>query len=258
MPEPLRLRVRRTTMMRTLGRTSVLLVAVLCFASCGSSESTDGGSGGGKEEPTAEKVGQCPVDSPAVVSARTVATADLDGDGKAEAIKLTAPDGDCANVLFAKLGEGFVHAQMPVGAPPLSKAFAVEVPGREGALLVTRQDHPRGGFQLRLYAAGPDELVELKADDHSLVPFVALDVQERPLSVDCTDGGVVLTEAVAHKPPGVVFAWDIQRTTYAVEGGEVTAGETQEIADNVLPSQLEAKYPELVDYSAFKSCRAGY
>ena len=85
---------------------------------------------------------------------------------------------------------------------------------------------------------------------------MALDVQEHPLSVDCTDGGVVLTEAVAHKPPGVMFAWDIQRTTYAVEGGEVTAGETEEIADNVLPAQLEAKYPELVDYSAFKSCRA--
>ena len=53
-----------------------------------------------------------------------------------------------------------------------------------------------------------------------------------------------------------MFAWDIQRTTYAVEGGEVTAGETEEIADNVLPAQLKAKYPELVDYSAFKSCRA--
>jgi len=150
-----------------------------------------------------------------------------------------------------------VHAQVPVGGPPLSKAFAVEVPGREGALLVTRQDHPRGGFQLRLYAAGSDELVELRTDDGPLLPFVALDVQEHPLSVDCADGGVVVTEAVAHKPPGVMFAWDIQRTTYAVEGGEVTAGETEEIADNVLPAQLKSKYPDLVDYSAFKSCRAG-
>ena len=244
-------------MTRTLVRTSMLLAALLCLASCGSSEPTDGGSGAEKNEATSSKVGQCPVDSPAVVSARTVATADLDGDGKDEAIKLTAPDGDCANLLFAKLGEGFVHAQMPVGGPPLSKAFAVEVPGREGALLVTRQDHPRGGFQLRLYAAGQDELVELRTDDGPLLPFVALDVQEHPLSVDCADGGVVVTEAVAHKPPGVMFAWDIQRTTYAVEGGEVTAGETEEIADNVLPAQLKSKYPDLVDYSAFKSCRAG-
>jgi len=243
-------------MMRTLVRTSTILAALLCFTSCGSTEPTDGGSGDPKDEPTA-KVGRCPVDSPAVVSARTIATADLDGDGQSEAIKLTAPDGDCASLLFAKLGEGFAHAQMPIGAPPLSEAFAVEVPGREGALLVTRQDHPRGGFQLRVYAAGADELVELKADDHPLVPFVALDVQEHPLSIDCTDGGVVLTEAVAHKPPGVVFAWDIQRTTYALEGAEVTAEETEEIADNVLPAQLEAKYPDLVDYAAFKSCRAG-
>ena len=98
-----------------------------------------------------------------------------------------------------------------------------------------------------MYAAGTDGLVELETDGHPIVPFVALDVQERPLSIDCTDGGVVLTEAVAHKPAGVMFAWDIQRTTYAVEGGEVTKGETEEIADNVLPRQLKAKYPDLVE-----------
>ena len=243
-------------MMSIVLRTSVLLVAVLGLASCGSSESGQGGGSDARGKPTSANVGQCPADSPAVVSARTITTADLDGDGKREEVKLSAPDGDCANLLFARVREGFVHAQMPVGAPPLSKAFAVEVPGREGALLVTRQDHPRGGFQLRLYAAGPDGLVELRTDDHPIVPFVALDVQERPLSVDCTDGGVVLTEAVAHKPAGVMFAWDIQRTTYTVGEGEVTARKTEEIADNVLPAQLEAKYPELVHYSAFKSCRA--
>ena len=81
-------------------------------------------------------------------------------------------------------------------------------------------------------------------------------MQEHPLSIDCTDGGVVVTEAVAHEPHGVIFAWDIKRTSYAVEGGEVTAGATEEIADNVLPGQLAAKYPDLVKYSAFTSCRA--
>ena len=248
--------MRPTVMMRILVRTSVLLFAVLCLASCGSPEAGKSAGGAAKDKTATAKVSQCPADSPAVVSARTISTADLDGDGKRDAVKLTAPDGDCANVLFAKVGEGFVHAQLPVGGPPLTKAFAAAVPGREGALLVTRQDHPRGGFQLRLYAVGQDGLVELKTDDHPIVPFVALDVQERPLSVDCTDGGVVLTEAVAHKPAGVIFAWDVQRTTYTIEGGEVTKGHTEEIADNVLPAQLEAKYPELVDYSAFKSCRA--
>ena len=131
------------------------------------------------------------------------------------------------------------------------------VPGRKGELLVTRQDHPRGGFQLRVYAAGDGKLVELEADGHSLVPFVALDVQEHPLSIDCTNGGVVITEAVAHEPPGVMFAWDIRRTPYVVDGTEVTAGKTEEIADNVLPGQLDAKYPDLVKYAAFKSCRSG-
>jgi hypothetical protein len=255
MPEPARSRLRPTDMIRTLVRTSTLVVALLCCAACGSAKPSGDEAGAGTNETTA-KVGQCPTDSPAVVSARTVTTADLDGDGKRDAVKLTAPDGDCASLLFAELGEGFVHAQLPVGEPPLSKAFAVEVPGREGALLVTRQNHPRGGFQLRLYAAGQDGLVELKTDGHPLVPFVALDVQEHPLSIDCSDGGVVLTEAVAHKPPGVLATWDIQRTTYAVEGSAVTAGKTREIADNVLPGQLKTKYPELVGYDAFKGCRA--
>jgi hypothetical protein len=82
-------------------------------------------------------------------------------------------------------------------------------------------------------------------------------VQEHPLSVDCTNGGVVVVEAVAHQPSGVAFAWDIKQTSYSLDGTAVTAGPTKEIADNVLPAQLDAKYPDLVKHTAFKSCRAG-
>ena len=39
----------------------MLLAALLCLASCGSAEPTDGGSGAGKDEATPAKVGQCPV-----------------------------------------------------------------------------------------------------------------------------------------------------------------------------------------------------
>jgi hypothetical protein len=253
MSEPSRELLRPIPMMRTL----LPLAALLLVAGCGSAESSSA------DKPEAERtetstsmVGQCPTDAPAVTSARTVASADLDGDGKDDVVKLTAADGDCANLLFAKVGERYVTTRVPVGEPVLAKAFAVDVPGHEGALLVTRQVHPRGGFQLRVYAAGKDDLVELKVDGHSLVPFVALDVQEHPLSIDCTDGGVVVTEAVAHEPHGVAFAWDIKRTSYTVDGTGVTAGETEEVADNVLPAQLEAKYPDLVKHTAFESCRA--
>ena len=235
-----------------------VLASCLLLAGCGSASTGEAGQGkasaGNGGAPT---VGRCPADAPAVVSARTVTRADLDGDGRAEAVKLTAADGDCPNLLFARLGGHYVSAQLPVGAPVVSRAFAVEVPGREGALVVTRQDHPRGGFQLRLFGAGSQGLTELRNGEDPLVPFAALDVQEHPLSIDCTDGGVVLTEAVAHEPPGAVFAWDIKRTTYAVDGTEVSGGSPQELADNVLPRQLDSKYPELVEHRAFESCRAG-
>ena len=66
----------------------------------------------------------------------------------------------------------------------------------------------------------------------------------------------MFTEAVAHEPVGIAPAWDIKQTTYAVDGTTVTKGATKEIADNVLPKDLEAKYPDLVKHSAFESCRA--
>jgi hypothetical protein len=244
-------------MMRTLTRSVLPAAALLLVAACGSDE------GSSDKDPTksseaAAKVGPCSTDAPGVQAAKTITTVDLDGDGQGEAVKLTKPGGRCANVLFAKVGERYVGTQLEAEQPAVSAAYGVDVPGHQGALLVTREDHPRGGFQLRVYAAGKDdELTELEVDGRSLVPFVALDVQEHPLSIDCTDGGVVVTEAVAHEPHGVVFAWDIKRTSYAVDGSEVTAGATKEIADNVLPGQLAAKYPDLVKYSAFASCKTG-
>jgi hypothetical protein len=187
--------------------------------------------------------------------ARTLATVDLDGDGTPETVKVTGGGGDCPNTVFAQVGKRYLAA--PADAdPPVTNAFGVAVPGRPGKLLVTRSEHPRGGYQLRVYAAGSAGLAELKTGGRSLLPFVATDVQEHPLSVDCADGGLVVTEAVPHEPPGVVAAWDVKRTTYAVDGLRLTPGATTEIADNVLPNELAKSYPDLVRHSAFTSCRA--
>jgi len=256
MPEPVRSRLRHITMMCPVARSVLPAVALLLVAGCGSEGASSEETAARSTEAAAAMVGPCPADAPGVKAARTIATVDLDGDGRSDAIKLTRSAGRCANVLFAKLAGGYVGKKLEGGQPPVSAAYGVEVPGHQGALLVTREDHPRGGFQLRLYAAGEgDELTELEVDGRSLVPFVALDVQEHPLSIDCTDAGVAITEAVAHEPHGVMFAWDIRRTSYAVEGSVATAGATREIADNVHPGQLAARYPELVKYSAFASCR---
>ena len=80
MPEPVRSLLRPTVMMRKLVRTAMCL-AVVCLASCGSPETEKSADSAAKDKTAAAKVGQCPADSPAVVGARTITTADLDGDG---------------------------------------------------------------------------------------------------------------------------------------------------------------------------------
>ena len=42
-----------------------------------------------------------------------------------------------------------------------------------------------------------------------------------------------------------MFAWDVKQTTYTLADGKLTATGSKEIADNVLPGQLEKKFPEL-------------
>ncbi len=231
-------------------------VALLLVATgCGSAEQAS------KEhvEPDAAgraTVGACAAGSPEVKGARSIASVDLDGDGTPDKVRLTAAGGECGNTLFAKLPDGYVFTALDDNAPPVRSGFAVAPPGTDRQLLVTRADHPRGGYQLRVYATAPDQLTELEHDGGALFPFVATDVEEHPASIDCANGGIVVTEAVPHQPAGVVAAWDVQRTTYTLEDGKVTAGPTHEVADNVLPRQLAGKYPDLVDHAAFASCRA--
>ncbi len=262
MPEPLRRRVRPTTMTRwkrVAGRLAVATCTGVLLSACGAAQVDDQGepgNGGGDALSGSTSVGGCAADSAVVQDARTLTTADLDGDGAEEDVRITASGGECPNVLFAQVGDSFATGQIDTNAPPVSAAFAVSVPEVAADLLVTRQQHPRGGFQIRVFTLDEDTLVEVRDGDSPLVKFIATDVQEHPLSIDCTDGGLVLTEAVAHEPRGVMFAWDVRRTTYAVAPGAVSRESSEEIADNVLPAQLPRKFPQLVKYSMFESCRA--
>ncbi len=162
----------------------------------------------------------------------------------------------CPGLLWTEIGGNDHTWSLPADEPQVSAAFAVAIPGRTGELAVTRQDHPRGGFQTRVFAFADDQPEQLEIDGQPLVPFVATDVQEHPVSIDCGDNSIVVTEAVAHEPAGVMFAWDIKQTTYALQGTTVTAGPTEETADNVLPAQLKKGYPDLAKNAVFPSCRA--
>lgn len=220
----------------------------------GASEGTS--SAGSTSGPSAESVaGSCASDAPALDGARLLTHADVSGDGTAQEVRLTPPGGTCGDILFAA-GKTASGVQLAAGRPPVRSAYAVQVPGHDGQLVVTRSVHPRGGYQLRVYAAAGAKLVELTRGTEPLVPFVATDVQEQPLSIDCRAGGLVVTQAVAHEPSGVLFAWDVRRTTYTLDrDARLTAGPEREVEDNVLPAQLRKEWPELVEHTAFPSCR---
>lgn len=244
-------------------RTLALIAAAVLLAGCGSSGAGEeaGGGTGTKDTTTAREgsatVGSCTADSPEVNGATQLAEVDLDGDGTPEPVRITGGQGECPYTLFTARGEGFLSVELGDDGPPVTQAYAVDLPGREGQLLVTTEEHPRGGFQTRVFAADDDQLAELEVDGHSLVPFVATDVPERPISVDCTEGGIEITEAVTRLPQGRIPSWDVKRTTYAVDGTTVTAGATTDVADNVGDKQLTARFPALAEKAHFTSCRAG-
>lgn len=242
-------------MLRTLPALAVTLL--LGLAGCGSAEKSDvDGSAAGSgstatPSPSATRSG-C---SAVAAGSSPQGAIDVDGDGERETVVLV-PESPCGPPsLQAGDGDDPPRITLPTDRPPVTQIFGVRVPGRDGELVVTRSTHPRGGFQLRVYAAEGARLVELQRGSEPLVPFVATDVQEHPFDVGCAENALVVTEAVAHEPAGIVPAWDVRRTAYALDGAVLSAGPTKEIADNVLPAQLTRRWADLVDHTAFAGCR---
>ena len=133
------------------------------------------------------------------------AEVDLDGDGSPDKLLLTRDDAACPGVLFTTVKDRRYSAKVrdPAGLD-LTSATRVSLPGREGDLLALRAEHPRGGFQVQVYAFD-DSLGEVTADGQPVVPFVATDTTGGYLSVTCADGALVVRQAVAHEPPGIVL-----------------------------------------------------
>ena len=255
--------------MRHLEGRVVVPVLLALLVGCGSTTSGEDGDGtsssgdaSASATPTAPpgvatQVGECGPDDEALQQATQVARADLDGDGRPDPVAVTAPDATgCPATLFARVADGFLSVPAPAGQPGVTSGFGVRLPGAESDLLVTEQRHPRGGTQTRVYAAADGALAELQdPDGNALVPFVATDTPPAPVSVTCTDEGIAVTEAVTHQPAGVVFTWDVRRTSYAVSGGRAERTGREEIADNVLPGQLRKRFPELARAEVLADCR---
>ena len=242
--------------MRSLSVSSTLAVATtlgLTLTACGQEPSVP---------PTQAPVsldGCSPKQSkPAMRDARAVdAAVDLDHDGVGDALKVTRDESQCPGRMFAKVKGRLVSVRLPDATVDLTSAQRVVLPGRVGDLLAVRSGHPRGGFQVRLF--GYDgELDEVTARSRPLVPFVATDTRGGYVSARCKGDTIVVREAVAHEPPGIVFAWDIKETPYTVKGNVATKGATTETADNVLDDRLGTMFPDVKKRQMFtKGCSAG-
>jgi hypothetical protein len=114
--------------------------------------------------------------------------------------------------------------------------------------------HARGGFQERLYGWDGRTFAEVTTAGQPVVPFVATDTKGGYVSVSCADGALVVQEAVAHTPPGIVFAWDVKETSYALSGNTATPGATRKTADNVLDKALGSRFPQLTERRMFRGC----
>jgi hypothetical protein len=183
------------------------------------------------------------------------AAVDLDHDGVRDAVKVTTPDSACPHVMFTRLGDGrVVSLDLQTVDLSLDTGQRVVVPKRPGDLLAVRQVHPRGGFQEHLYGWDGTAFAEVTASGQPVVPFVATDSKGGFVSVSCADGALVVQQAVAHTPPGIVFAWDVTETSYTLHGSTAPPGATTKVADNVLDPQLSATYPHLAKREMFTGC----
>ncbi|MGO4258938.1 hypothetical protein [Marmoricola sp. RAF53] len=246
MTEPTRPGGRRTGMrnFRVLGAAALLAFV----AGCGSSGDSDA-SGSASSPEVSNAVCPHATGSPDF-------QLDLDGDGTPDDVAQVPASGGCPAVLEAHVGDDTLQAELD-GDLPVTSFAAVRFTGRDGDVLLTTQAHPRGGSQTRLFGYDARTFAELLADGKPVFDFVATDAPTEHVSAACTADGFAVTEAVAHQPAGVVPAWDVYRTPYAVAGNDVTAGARTEVDDNVLESQLPSKYPDVVKGAMFENCRAG-
>jgi hypothetical protein len=226
---------------------NVVLASVVCglvlLAGCGDQQPA------GKGHPTAAG-SECVEEGGA---AHVGVDADLDGDGRPEALSYV-DNPDC-RALHAEVGGRRLSAPVTGGmALRQGELQAVQIPGRTGQLLLVKQQHPRGGFQARLFGYADGTFEELHAEGKPIFDFIATDVLTTPTAVECLSNGFAVTQARRHQPIGVVPAWDVYRTAYVVDGNAVTKGATSEVADNVLDAALQRQYGALVDYDFFGTC----
>lgn len=132
----------------------------------------------------------------------------------------------------------------------------VQVPGDGHRLLLTRQAHPRGGFQYHLYVEVAGDQVELTDANHNpVVPFVATDTRPTTLvSADCGPGGFTVSEAEPVRGSGAL-SWDVYRTSYRLDGSQAIPLRHRKVYTGLSDKRLRSRLADLHDGRMFASCQ---
>lgn len=239
----------RPTTMRTPAMISAMLALTL-LAGCGEEDTHT-------EPVSPQSWGECTIQAYDDAGGRTVARLDVGGKDKAT-VRLVPPgDGPCAGGLVARVGSGVTGLDAS-GLDLAADTAAVITPARgEQLLMIDGGLHPRGGFQPHLFTLSGG-LHEVQVDGNPLLPFVATDGGGLPVTATCRDdGGIDVLEATTSEPPGVVLAWDVQRTSYRLEGGEAVRTGTKQVRDHAADPVLRDEMPALFDpHGFFRDCRS--
>jgi hypothetical protein len=211
---------------------------VLGLAACGDESRT---------APAARTWGDC--DGRAFAKADgQLARVDLEGKDGPVVVKLVTGDGPCDGGLVAQYDDEGVagHDVSRLDLDP-ETAQVVTLDDGQTLLRIDGEGHPRGGFQPHLFAVS-DGMAEVRVDGAPLVPFVATDGGAAPAAVRCgPDGTVQLVRATTSKPPGVVLAWDVHRTTYEIRGSDAVDVGTEQVRDHTADPLLHEQMPELFE-----------
>jgi hypothetical protein len=253
--------VARPRDMRPLGSAVRIIGLALALTGCGSaedpaSEQVSGQPGQPSEASSAPAWHGC--DAAAFDAASAQAAGRVTGPaGEQLLVKLVTGSGPCAGGLVAETPSGITGLAVSELDLDASTAELVRVGGDAGDLLrIDGGAHPRGGFQPHLFRVTENGVAEVTVEGSPLLPFVATDGGAKPATVRCAAPGTVeLLDVTTSKPPGVVLAWDVYRTTYRVDTAQLERTEPKLIRDHAADPVLRREMAQLFEPGAlFANC----
>lgn len=224
---------------------------VLLLTACG------GSAGQTHESPTTSRGWHGCTAAEARGSGHRVVHADLDGDGQADDVRYLRPgEAACAGLVLVD-GPALTGATLDGldVAPRSVRAVALRGSPQRVLVLVAERPHSRGGQQVHVFGSDGKRFGEVTVDGHPLLPFYATDGGGTPVTATCPRrGGVALLTARTHEPPGIVLAWDVERTTYRLDGLRAVRTSTSVVRRAVADPTLRKELPRLYDGSFFADC----